>query len=262
MKKRYLFILLALLVLVVPGLTSCGGYSAASSDSEAKAAIIDQLYCLDPNQALINETTDILEAYGFEVDVWQGEEVTVNLYRELPKYGYKLIIFRAHSGIMYYLGEGQVITKETTYLFTGEAYTTTDHIKEQLAERVQNAQMTEDYPLVFAINSRFIAASMDGRFDNTAIIMTGCSTTYLDDMAAAFTAKGASVYLGWNVSVGLDYVDGAALNLIDNLCIKDMTIESAVKQTMAEAGVDPYYLACLNYYPPENGNQTIKELIK
>ena len=115
--KRYLFTAIAILVLLIPGLTSCSGHSEASPDSEAKAAIIDQLYCLEPNQVFIDETTEILEACGFEVDVWQGEEVTVNLYRELPKYGYELIIFRAHSGIMYYVENSEVITKETTYLF-------------------------------------------------------------------------------------------------------------------------------------------------
>lgn len=259
--KRYLFISLAMLILVVPGLISCGS-SAANPNSELKAAIIDQLYLLEPNQAFISQTKEILDSYGFKVDVWQGEDVTVNFYRELPQYGYKLIVFRAHSGILYYMEGSQVIPRGTTYLFTGEAYTTTKYVTEQLTERVQNAQMTEDYPLVFAVNSEFITDSMKGEFDNTAIIMMGCSGTHLADMATAFVNKGASTYLGWDVSVDLDYVDDAAVNLIGNLCVQDMTVGQAVVRTMDEMGTDPYYYARLKYYPAESWSQTISELIK
>ena len=121
--------------------------------------------------------------------------------------------------------------------------------------------MTEDYPSVFAVNYRFLLKSMQGRFDNTAIIMMGCSGTYIMDMAIVFINKGASTYLGWDASVGLDYVDEAALNLITNLCDKRMTIEHAVRETMTEIGPDPDYGASLQYRPVESGSHTIKELI-
>ena len=151
---------------------------------------------------------------------------------------------------------------EITGLFTGEAYTPTKYVTEQLSERVQAAQMSEDYPIVFSVNPEFIIKSMKGKFDNTAIIMMGCSGHYLDDMATAFVQKGASTYLGWSATVGLDYVDTAALNLADNLCTKNLTVEQAVAGTMAEVGRDPYYNARLKYYPAESGSQTIQELIK
>jgi len=82
-----------------------------SSDNlaEPKAAIIDQLYSLQPNEAFISEVTKELEDYGFEVDIYQGDEVTVDLYRQLPGYGYKVIIFRAHSGLLG--SEGEIIRR-------------------------------------------------------------------------------------------------------------------------------------------------------
>ncbi|TET88142.1 MAG: hypothetical protein E3J34_00925, partial [Dehalococcoidia bacterium] len=55
---------------------------------------------LKPNQAFIDKMTQVLEAYGFKVDTYQGDEVTVDFYRQLPTYGYNLIIFRAHSGLL------------------------------------------------------------------------------------------------------------------------------------------------------------------
>ena len=96
--------------------------SPAGGEPELKAAIIDQLYILEPNPAFIAEAKACLEASGFEVDIYQGKQVSVNFYRQLPKHRYKLIIFRAHSGLMQRQEDSQVMVKEETYLFTGEAY--------------------------------------------------------------------------------------------------------------------------------------------
>ena len=245
-----------MLTLALPGLT-LSACSAPSPDSGARAAIVDQLYILQPNQAFIDQATAELEAFGFEVDVYQGEEVSVKLYRELPQYGYKLIIFRAHSGLMQRGEDSQLEVKRATYLFTAEAYKQTKYVREQLDDQILPAEMVEDFPLVFAVNSKFVLESMEGRFEDTVIIMMGCSTTYLDDMATAFILRGASSYLGWDGSVGLDYVDRATANLIINLCDKEMTIEQAV----AEIGPDPDWGAGLRYYPAESGSQTLTELV-
>ena len=40
-----------------------------------------------------------------------------------------------------------------------------------------------------------------------------------------------------------------------------MTIEPAMRETMAEIGPDPDYHARLQYYPVKSGSYTIKELI-
>ena len=259
--KCYLSIALAVFILALPWLTLFSGCSAPSPDSEAKAAIIDQLTVLQPNQVFIDQVTADLEAYGLKVDVYQGKEVSVKFYRELPQYGYKLIIFRAHSGMMQQREGTPMGALEATYLLTGEAYTEMKYVREQLTYQVLAARVMVGCPLVFAINPIFLLNSMEGRFDNTAIIMMGCSCTYLNDMTHVFILKGASTYLGWDASVGLDYVDQATANLITNLCDKGMTIEQAVDRTMAEVGPDPDYGAYLKYYPTESGNKTITELI-
>jgi hypothetical protein len=93
--KRYL-IALAALVLVLPALILTG-CPQPYSNSGPKAAIVNQLSIFEPNQSFIDQMKLELEACGFKVDVYQGDEVNVELYRELPKYGYKLIIFRAHA---------------------------------------------------------------------------------------------------------------------------------------------------------------------
>lgn len=247
---------LASILSLLAGIALCCGYSepTASTDTKAKALIVDQLSNIWPNEGFISEVTKELEDYGFDVYVYQGKDISVKFYRELPENGYKLIIFRAHSGVLKRAGG--------TYLFTDEAYSKTKYGLEQLTGQMLEVTITEDYPTVFAVNSRFIQNSINGEFQDAVIIMMGCSTTYMTDMAEAFAQKGASVYVGWCASVVLDYVDEATPSLITNLCTEDMTLEKALNQTMAEVGPDPDYHAYLKYHPASAGNKTLDELIR
>jgi hypothetical protein len=260
--KRHLLIALAVLTLVLPGLGLSAGCSAPSPDSGLKAAIVDQQAILESNQHFTDQVTTELEACGFKVNVYSGEEVNVKLYRQLPKYGYKLIIFRAHAGLLKAEENSEVVgVKQVTYLFTAEEYRQTKYVREQMDDQMLPAEMVEDFPLVFAVNPNFVLESMEGRFQDTAIVMMGCSCAHLEDMAAALVLKGASTYLGWDSSVNLDYVDRATADLVTNLCAEKMTVEQAVAETMVEIGPDPEWGAELKYYPRESGSQTLAELI-
>jgi hypothetical protein len=260
--KRYLTVVATVLTLVAMTIPSGCYHPPQDRSAQDKAAIIDQLCLLESNPAFIAEATAILESCGFTVDLWQGESVTVDFYRELPQRGYKLVLLRVHSGILLSLEESKVEPLEKLYLFTGENYTTTKYVSEQLTDKVSNALMAEDYPLVFAVNSEFIRKDARGNFDNTAIIAMGCESYYLDDMATAFIEKGASVYIGWSTVVSLEYVDKATLDLLGNLCTENMKVTPGIARTMAELGPDPYFNACLKHYPPESGNKNLGELIK
>jgi hypothetical protein len=243
-------------VALVRASPTCGP-TGSSYPGELKAAIIDQLYVLQPNQDFIQQTTQELEDYGLEVDLYQGDEITVDLYRQLPALGYKVIIFRAHSGL---LGmEGEII--ERTCLFTNEPYSERKHVAEQLSDQLAMARIDEHHPWVFAIGDEFVTQSMKGQFANTVVIMMGCSCLYLDDLAQAFIEKGASTYLGWDVAVDLSYVDEAAISLVQNLCGENLTVKKAVAKTMAEKGPDPRHGAELKYYPPDSGEKVVRELI-
>jgi len=166
----------------------------------ATAAIIDQLSSLQENEDFIGNVTKELEDYGFEVDLYQGGNITVDFYRELPTYGYKLIIFRAHSGIL--RQDGEVMLR--TVLFTNEPYSESGHPLEQVYEQVVMGGACEGCPMMFGITPKFVRAKsvfgqdrdMEGRFDDTVIIMMGCSGIALPDLAEAFIDKGASVYPG------------------------------------------------------------------
>ena len=244
--------------MVLPGLT----FSACSEPppvTGAKAAIIDQLYMLQPNQAFLDQVSGELEAYGFEVNLYQGDEVTVDLYQKLPSLGYQLIVFRAHSGFLV-TPEGEQVY--ITWFFTSEPYSTSEHLIGQVTGQLAKARISENHPWVFAVGSKFVLESMEGDFNNTVIIMMGCNALEVVDLSLAFTEKGASTYLGWDYNVSLEYVDEATISLIQNLCTEGLTIEEAVAKVMADKGADPYYDAVLKYYPPDTGDQTISELIK
>ena len=234
------------------------GPSGSSHPGEPKAAIIDQLYTNYPNEEFTTKITKELQDYGFEVEIYKGNDVTVDFYRRLPNYGYKLIVLRAHSGLLERKGE----LIERTLLFTNEPYSKTKHVAEQVADQLVMARVTERDPWVFGIGSEFVTKSMEGEFDNAVIIITGCSCLYIKDLALAFVDKGASAYLAWDASVDLDYVDRATAYLIGQLCTDKVTIEKAVTSTMNVVGPDPKYKAVLKYFPAQSGDETVKKLIQ
>jgi hypothetical protein len=237
------------------------GHPSPDNGAGFKAVIVDQLSSLKENQAFVRNVTEELENYGFEVDLYQWDEVDVDLYRQLATRGYKLIIFRAHSGL---LAENDV-TQDRTVLFTNEEYSQLKYPAEQLNDQLVMARVSDRYPMVFGIPPRFITESMDGRFDDAVVIMMGCSGLFVRDLAEAFVDRGASVYVGWNGSVELYYVDEATPYLVRQLCSGNLTIKEAVDNTMSAIGPDPMHKAGLEYYPTypsDSGGKTLQELIE
>jgi hypothetical protein len=236
----------------------------------ATAAIIDQLSAgFQENEQFTANVTGELENYGLEVDLYQGNNITVDLYHRLPTYGYKLIIFRAHSGILEQ--DGEVVKR--TVLFTNEPYNESDYRLEQAYEQLTRGGACQGCPMMFGITPEFVraqsvfdqATDMNGEFGDTVIIVMGCSGIALPDMAQAFIDKGASVYLAWDRSVELYYVDKAVPYLMNQLCSEGRTIRQAVDKTMEAIGADPNYGAeLIFYYDPasHNGDKTLKELIE
>ncbi|MBM3131936.1 MAG: hypothetical protein FJZ95_02740 [Chloroflexi bacterium] len=224
-----------------------------------KAAIVDQNYANVPNDSFIEQARRYLSDYGFAVDLFQGDEVTVETYRKLPKEGYRLIIFRVHSGMRSNTEESNY----GTWLFTSEPYSETRYVSQQRSNRIAKARLEDSdrYPWLFAVGSKFVAGSMDGRFDNTVVIIMGCGPMHLQDMAQAFIEKGASVCLGWDERAGWGYLDDATARLVERLSLRGETVDEAVSTVMAEMGRDPVYGATLEYHPAEAGDRDLGQLL-
>jgi len=259
--RIYVNIIIALFVLAMAVLPlSCGSDTPVVSDGN-RAAIIDQLYLREPNPAFITQATQILESYGFSVDLWQGAQITVDSYRKLPSMGYRFILLRVHSGLLVSVENGKETELDNTYLFTAENYTTNRYVTDQLTNKVSNAMMEDNSPLVFAVNSDFIK-SVKGKFDRTVVLAMGCESYKYDDLPKAFVDKGASLFIGWSNVVTLDYVDNVTLDLLNNLCSENMTLAQGISRTTNDMGKDPYFDSNLKYYPAESGNLTVSELIQ
>ena len=254
---RLSLVLAVLAVLLLPA--GCG--SKTQTDDGYKAAIIDQLAFRDPDPAFITQATGLLKSVGFEVDVWQGTQITVDFYRKLPSMGYRFILMRVHSGSLVQIKNGEAVEMPDTYLFTAENYTTTKYVTDQLTNKVSYAIMEANTPNVFAVNSDFIR-SANGTFHNTVILAMGCESSEHTDLERAFVAKGASVYIGWSDIVTLDHVDKTTLDLLKNFCTGGMTVSQGISQTMATLGHDPYYDSYLKFFPELNGGKTVKDLTR
>jgi hypothetical protein len=215
-------------------------------DPTPKAAIVDHLSLSQPNpnfsqtiRALINET-------GLPVDYYPSEEVTVDFYRNLPMHNYKIIIFRVHS-----TGECTVEgVSPFIVFFTSEEYSNTKHVAEQLDMRLVYVNFPENKPPgYFGITPLFVKNSINGRFNDTVIIVMGCDGMKYPTMAEAFIEKGAKAYIGWNGSVTASHTDQATTLLLQKLIIEKQTIEEAVKSTMEEVGPDPIDKSVIAFYP-------------
>jgi hypothetical protein len=234
------------------------GQPSPNNGGELRAVIVDQLSSMRENEEFVGNVTQELEDYGFEVDLYQGGNITVDFYRQLPTRGYELIIFRAHSGL---LAKDEVTIAQTT-LFTNEEYSQLKHYDDQLRDRLVMARVGEGYPMVFGIPPKFIRESIKGEFDDAVVIMMGCSGIFLRDLAEAFVDKGASVYVAWNGSVELYYVDDATPYLMRQLCSGNLTIKEAMDRTMDVIGPDPEHGAGLKCYPSGSDDKKLEELIK
>lgn len=229
-------------------------------ENELRAAIVDQLSLYLPNQAFIENTTSILTNAGFHVDYYPGNEISVDFFRRLPSLGYKLIIMRVHSGLMF---KENKMTKNVVF-FTSDNYSTSKYFLEQLRDEVVPAIVSftpnfmENLPVYFAITPEFVKSSMQGRFENAWIIMMGCDGLVYTPMAEALIGKGAQVYIGWNEVVTIDYVDNATQHLLNGLVAEGKNVLSAVMDTRSAVGADPTYDAELVFYPMSSQNEKIQ----
>ena len=244
-------LLLALLVLI---LSSCSPQQVTPTPTTEpeggrpryrKAALVDQIALMNPDPEFTEQALAYLNEAGFSADVYEGEEVTVELFRTLPEKGYQLILFRSHSTNVL----NEAIPGGPVFLFTSEVYDKSKYVKEQLANRIGRAKILygENSPLYFAIIAGFVRYEMVGHFDDTLIIIGGCQSLGTPDLAQAFIDRGASAVIGWNDWVDLSHNDQAILHLLRGLTTEKLTLEQAVRKTMNEIGPDPAYDSSLTY---------------
>ena len=221
-----------------------------SPTSTPQAAIVDHLSLTYPNQTFIQKATNTLTQAGYTVDYYPGEKVTVEFYRNLPTHSYGLIILRVHSSATW----GASVSEAPVILFTSERVSQTRYIHEQLNDQLFWVSYTDEEAekgiLYFGISPLFVTQRMNGRFQNTTVIMMGCEGLHKPVMAKAFVEKGAKVYISWNKPVLASHTDQATTHLLQHLLIEKQTLKESIEETFKEVGSDPAYKSLLVYYPP------------
>lgn len=201
------------------------------------AALVDALYGSSPDFNFTTSLGKTLQETGFEVDVYQGEEVTVDFLKKFAC-GYELVILRMHSALS---------NNNELYLFTAEPYSAGKYVQEQYFRLVKEAYPTEDSQSVFAVNWGFIERLMADKFKGALVIVMGCDGANDPWMAKEFIDRGAVGYVGWNGPVLLSHSDKAVLYLIQALYVDNLSLEDAVEKTNSQIGVDPQWGSILNY---------------
>ncbi len=232
MARLKLAVPLALLVVLGLALT-------VKKERRDGAVIIDGLASDYPNPELIEKLKDYLRKSGYErVDVYNGREVTVSLYQELPKRGYKLILIRAHSA--------PAPSGGGTVIFTGEPANSSAYIFERISGFVVKARTLEGNRTYFAVTPKFWMEKAKGNFDSAIVVMMSCYGFLDDVLPKVFIMKGASYYVGWEEKVSLTYVDEAVEVFVKKLS-EGMSIEDAVKYVNEVLGPDPSTNSYMRY---------------
>lgn len=250
-RRLALAVLLALAVPAAAVSLFVFGCQSSGPASPPRAAIVDQLSLTFPNPDFRQEATALLEQVGYEVDYFPGEEVTLDLFRDLPTHGYGHLILRVHSTAVLREASGATSTDEI-FLFTGQPYSRTAYADERIAGHLVRTHYSEDDPrYYFGIAPSFIRSKMNGDLDGATVIAMGCDSLDSDAIASAFVDKGAETVIGWDGGVSATHTDAATEHLLRYLLVDNMEPGEAVAQTMADVGPDPSHGSKLVLYPPE-----------
>lgn len=200
-----------------------------------KAAIIDGLYSLFPNPSFVQSVTGNLSAAGFKVDVFRGENVTINLLRNVN--GYKVLILRLHSAV----GPDGFL-----YLFSGEPYSPTEYVFEQRSGSVRKG-ITDDRDEFFAINAAILGKENPSGLNDSTLILMGCNGTSDEMTIDVLLEQRVKTYISWSGKVGPAHTDEATMILVNALYIQKLNVGNAVAKTMTEVGPDPTFKSILEY---------------
>ena len=229
---------------------------ATPTKTSKRAAIVDQLSVHSPDEAFINATVDLMQQAGFGVDLFSQDSITVGLYGTLPSRGYELIVFRVHAGV------NQQMTGHPVGLYTTETYNELSYPQEQLADQVGMGRGFDgNDTVVFAVTPKYIEQRSAANYPGTMIVLMGCYGLFSQDLPQAFIDRGASVVIGWDKLVGVDHADTATLTLLRHLLQEKLSVSNSVKATMTEIGPDHDYKSVLGYYPKNNGNVTLSQVL-
>ena len=242
--RRLSYVAIAVILMLVLG--SILYFVHYNQTMQPKAAIIDELGSsqLSPisrysNQTFVETATELLHE-RFSVVDYYSDNATVENYERLASDGYELIIWRAHSAL----------DLKNKYIAISTCEANNSLRESEYSEYLYNGQLTlcnitGDPQYYYAITPSFITGVMNGRFDDTVIILMSCNGLAwgYDTTAQTFEQKGARVFISWDWWINSTKNDNAITLLLKYLIDDNDTIEQAVlkipPQYNPEYGTNP-----------------------
>ncbi len=224
-------------------------------------ALIDELSLTDTDPGFIDELNETVHKAGYWLDYYPPSDVVIPLFWALPALGYDMVIIRAHSTGWW---PGDKIT-----IFTGERYDAGKYQWEQLNHLVFRASNSlQGGPLYFTVSPEYIWKESRGTFPGSLIVMMGCTGLINNQMASAFTTKGAKAYVGWYGPVTVQQTDSATLSLVQTLSQNHTELTKAVSYASNLAGQPMWYRSDngfeyqggLGLYPASAGTLTFRDI--
>jgi hypothetical protein len=217
--------------------------------AEPKAAIVDQLGSSlltggvgFQNPTFVNDAKELLYRFFPKVDYYSNN-ATVENYRNLPSQGYKLILWRAHSALD--------LDSKYIAICTSERESSANY-----DQYLENEQLTlcniTDPNLFFGITPKFVAECMNGRFEDTVVVLMSCNGLKkgYEATAESFIQRGAKVFISWNGWILPSDNDNGTTMLLSYLINDNNTIDQAVgKIPPFDSGQG---LSGLGYYPRDS----------
>ncbi len=183
------------------------------------------------------KATALLTENGYKITIISGENVTVQLMKNLPP-DHDIYILRVHSTCI----------NNRTWIFTGETYDTQKYPLMQLADLIHRARPSLDSGYYFAVSPELIAQYNQDSFKGGTILMMGCEGLSYNDMAMAFCDEGASNYVSWSGNVCLEHTDQAFLALIETHYSEKTPLNDSITHVASAIGADPVYHSVLRAY--------------
>ena len=214
MNTKRAWIIAFFIVILLLGLSV---YIRQQSLPVKSAVIVDQLYGENPDFGFVETADGLLSENGYEVTVFSGENVTLDLFYDTI-WDMDIIILRMHSGVF----------NNWTWLFTHEEYDPAKHILEQLSRDANIGRCKSvDYP-VFTLSSTFFQRNLE--FQGGLVVVMGCNGLDLDDLGSALVESGAGVVVGWRGAITVEKTDEVVIDFLERFLSGD-TVGEAVRDS-------------------------------
>lgn len=212
----------------------------------SKAVLIDGIAFTDPNPQFTESVKEILSKANITLDIYEGEEVTIDLLRRIGGYG--LIILRLHSAVDEQHG--------LLYIFSAEKFDSEEYVsgysyeeRELGAIREGRTFKNESY---FALRADLLGDLGSKGLNGSILILMGCNGTDSQQVINNLFERGVRGIVAWNGYVDLNYTDEIIVELLKVVYESRMDFPEAVRKVMNERGADPFWKSRLEYLTKSN----------